>query len=159
MAMFFSIFPYRNASVFQGTCSCVTKGSLSEEKSPIPHHPKNTVLFPQKHGIMHSVLAALSYLGPLCIIPYFTRQKSHFAYRHAIHGMNLLLTECAYMFLCCLLEYGANLIAWKLGIAVSILLMFTQLFFLYLTIYGIRAAILGKVCKLPIVSRIKIIRK
>ena len=122
-------------------------------------------------------MSILSYFGILALIPYFAEKNNKFVRFHAIQGMNLLLVLVAYAILygiinaivtaiafgnCVTTVYGyyggcasgagavmiTNLILGAVGIGFGII-----------AIIGIINAASGKAKELPVVGKIKIIKK
>lgn len=112
----------------------------------------------------NKVMAALSYLGILVLVPWFAAEKSKFARFHAKQGINLLLLYVAYGIVSALLSmikttqyfwgvpYKATpgfvvFIIWVLGIGLSVF-----------AIIGIVNALSGKAAKLPLIGNLNLIK-
>lgn len=105
------------------------------------------------------LMALLSYLGFLCLIPYLAARTSPFAHVHAVRGMNLLLLELLYLLGSALLNAVCALLSWQLALVVSAALSICGLFFLWLSALGIAAACRGESRSLPLVSGFRLIQK
>ena len=120
-------------------------------------------------------MSVLAYFGILALIPYFAEKKNKFVRFHAVQGMNLMLVLVAYAILSGVIQgivssatlsncvnsfwgYGArcdytattitSLIFGLIGLAIAVV-----------AIIGIVNAAQGKTKELPIIGKIKIIKK
>lgn len=100
-------------------------------------------------------IALLSYIGPLCFVPYFAAKRSPFAHYHAVRGVNLLILEGVYTVIETILNV---LFKGVFGAIVSILLWLGWGFFVYLSVMGIVHVIKGKKKKLPFVGSFRIVK-
>lgn len=112
----------------------------------------------------NKVMAVLSYLGILVLIPWFAAPQSRFARFHAKQGITLFLVQVAYSVLSVLLgliktphyyyfiEYMAT--PWY----ISLLIFLIGIPVLVLTILGIVNAATGRAKELPIIGNIKIVK-
>lgn len=116
-------------------------------------------------------LAALSYIGPLALIPYFKGKDHKYAYYHAVQGMNLFIIwilytvfaiafyqikvnkSCSYIF-GKVLSKCVSTTPWWIRLPFGIV-GFTLLI---LSVIGIIYALLGKAKKLPLIDKINIIK-
>lgn len=126
--------------------------------------PDTTFEYDPQDIANNKVMAVLSYLGILVLIPWFAAPQSRFARFHAKQGITLFLVQIAYSVLSVLLgliktphyyyffEYMAtpwyiNLLIFLIGIPVFVL-----------TILGIVNAARGLAKELPIIGKIKIVK-
>ncbi len=103
-------------------------------------------------------MAALSYLGLLCLVPYFAARTSPFAHGHAVRGMNLMLLEVGYLLLTSILNAICSLIAWQLALVVSTAFSICGLLFVGLSAIGIWTVCRGQSRSLPLVGAFRLIR-
>lgn len=100
-------------------------------------------------------IALLSYIGPLCFVPYFAAKRSPFAHYHAVRGLNLFILEGVYT----VIETVLNAITRGVfGAVVSILLWLGWGFFIYLAVMGISHVIKGKKKNLPFIGTFRIVK-
>lgn len=126
--------------------------------------PDTTYEYDPQDIANNKVMAVLSYLGILVLIPWFAAPQSRFARFHAKQGVTLFLVDIAYTIISVLLgliktphyyyffEYYAtpwyiNLLIFIIGIPVIVL-----------TILGIVNAARGHAKELPIIGRFNIIK-
>lgn len=112
-------------------------------------------------------VAWLSYLGLLALIPYFAYKDNKYVRAHAIRGLNLLIVDVAWGVLITILTsvihepiylYGyfvGYATPWWLGLISAAGYIFIGV----VSIMGIVYACTGKVKDLPLVGKIKIIKK
>ena len=128
--------------------------------------PDSTAEFDQNDIQSNKVMAVLSYISLLVLIPVFAAKDSKFARFHATQGFNVALIEVASWLLQAIigailggLAYGA------LGLAVTLIGFFSLVFSLIniacgiLAIIGIVNAVQGKAKKLPIIGQFDILSK
>ncbi len=126
--------------------------------------PDTTYEYDPQDIANNKVMAALSYLGILVLIPWFAAPQSRYARFHAKQGITLFLVQVAYSVLSFLLgliktphyyyflEYMAtpwyiNLLIFLIGVPIFVL-----------TILGIVNAARGLAKELPIIGKIKIVK-
>lgn len=102
-------------------------------------------------------IAFLSYLGPLCFVPYFAAKRSPFAHYHALCGLNLFILEGVYTVVRLILKALFNKIP-VLGTIVGLLLWLGYGFFVYLSVMGIRHVAKGKKKSLPYIGTFRIVK-
>ena len=102
-------------------------------------------------------MVILSYIGLLCLIPYFAEKNNKFVRFHAVQGLNLFLVDLiyctAYGFLCFILAF-IPVIGWLL---IFVLSFVTYAFFGF-RIWGIVNVCNGKAKELPVVNKLKLIK-
>ena len=102
--------------------------------------------------------AILSYIGILCLIPYFAEKKNKYIRFHAVQGLNLFLINIIYS----VAVVVASMILVFIPIigAIAIMLLGVLSYGFYaLYIWGIVNACQDKAKELPIVNKIKLIKK
>jgi len=115
-------------------------------------------------------MAVLSYLAFLALIPYFTEKNNKFVRYHAIQGMNLLLVWVGWCILGSTISGIAHSIAcanplscvfggWGVYGIVSMLTGLVYLGIGVVAIIGIINALQGQEKEVPILGKIKIIKK
>lgn len=118
----------------------------------------------------NKIMAVLSYIGPLVLVPIFAAPKSKFARYHANQGLTLFLADLAYGIIQgILLEIFGAIFPFRLypnltytrgpiyGL-ISTILGLAWLAFTVLAIIGIINAVKGKAKELPIIGKIKILK-
>ena len=130
----------------------------------------NTKEHDKKDIEANKAMAILSYIGPLCLIPFFASKESKFAQFHAKQGLNLCIIEIAVAILSHFLtsifeikqicnigniEYvcGVNNPLW-----ITIPMNFVQIIIGIIALIGLIYACQGKAKELPIFGKIKIIK-
>lgn len=89
----------------------------------------------------NKAIAAISYIGPLCLIPLLAKKDSAFAQYHAKQGLILFIAEVILSFL-----YGIPFIGWFLIAPLG------GLFTFILFIIGLLNALGGKTKPLPLIG-------
>ncbi|MBI5076795.1 DUF4870 domain-containing protein [Candidatus Falkowbacteria bacterium] len=87
------------------------------------------------------ILAAISYLGVLCLIPLFGKKDSAFVEFHAKQGLVLFIIEAAAFFI--------NIIPF-IGQAIW---FFFGLVFLAVSIFGVSKALKGEYWRMPVLGK------
>jgi uncharacterized membrane protein len=100
--------------------------------------------FSEKEKEDGKVMAILSYISLLSLIPYFTEKENKWVRFHAIQGVNLLIIEAIFMVI--------GMIGWVIGWICNIIV-------LVLSIIGIVNVCNGETKELPIVGGIKFIKQ
>lgn len=120
----------------------------------------DTKKFTKKEIADGKLMAILSYIGILALIPYFAEPDNKFVRYHAIQGMNLLILEAIIA-----IALGVVNLAflpfwnWYLHFILSLPFTLIELFFLAMSIVGIIYVCNEEAKELPIVGKIKMIRK
>ncbi len=79
--------------------------------------------------------AALSYVGFLCFLTFLFKKDNAFAGYHARQGLVIFIAELVFCFFPLLYSPGLIL-------------------FLFISLYGVYSALTGKLCKIPLVTKI-----
>ncbi len=103
----------------------------------------------------NKIMALLSYLSWLVLIPIFAAPNSRFARYHANQGLVLLITEVVWIIIQSILS--TILYAIHLGF-ISVILGLVNLVFLVLLVIGITNAVSGKAKELPFIGKIRILK-
>lgn len=130
--------PYTNAD------SSTSPNPVSSEQV---NQAEETQEISQEEISSGKVMAVLSYLGCLMLIPLFAGRKNKFSKFHLNQGLVLFVTNV-------LLSVIVNCIP-KIG---SILAVFVSIVMLIFEIIGIVNAATGKVKELPLIGKIKIVK-
>lgn len=130
--------PYTNAD------SSTSPNPVSSEQV---NQAEETQEISQEEISSGKVMAVLSYLGCLMLIPLFAGRKNKFSKFHLNQGLALFVTNV-------LLSVIVNCIP-KIG---SILAIFVSIIMLIFEIIGIVNAATGKVKELPLIGKIKIVK-
>lgn len=109
--------------------------------------------FDKKDIETNKAMAALSYI--IAPIPYFIDTKSKWVHYHAVEGMNLLIISI----LLSLVVLVINSLIWPLIFITTIINTILYAFTIVLAIIGIINVCNGKAKELPIINKIKIIKK
>lgn len=117
-------------------------------------------------------LAALSYIGPLALIPYFGNKESKYVKYHAVQGMNLLIIWIIYWIVfalfhlikvtdaCTIVNNGTMInCIHKTPSIITIPLDIIGLFIFALSIIGFVFALIGKAKKVPLLDKVNIIKE
>ena len=115
-------------------------------------------------------IAWLSYFGLLALIPYFAQKENKYTHAHAIRGLNLLIVDIAWGVLMGILTSVIKIeqtsYLWGYPYTYTVTPWWLQLisaagyiFIGVVSIMGIVYACQGKVKDLPLVGKIKIIKK
>jgi uncharacterized membrane protein len=107
------------------------------EETPKVEIPK--VGTPQKAPV--NVMAVISYIGPLCLVPILTKEKDEFVKFHAKQGLVLFIGEVAVWII-----FGFVPVLWFLANLVNIL-------WLVLSIIGIINVTKGEKKEIPLVGK------
>lgn len=105
----------------------------------------------------NKVMAVLSYIGILVLIPLLAAKDSKFARFHANQGLILLLAEAIYGVALNLLSAIILAVSWRLYFLISILGLLS-IAFLVLAILGIVNAVGGKAKELPVIGKIQLLK-
>ncbi len=105
----------------------------------------------------NKVMAALSYLGILVLIPIFAAKDSKFARYHANQGLVLFIVEVLYSAVYKVFSNVILAISWNLYFIVRILGI-VNILFLVLVIIGIVNAVNGRAKELPVIGKFKILK-
>ena len=111
----------------------------------------------------NKIMAVLSYLGILVLVPIFAAKESRFARYHANQGLVLALAEIAFAIIYSILIGLLTSIlfatgAWGLWSVLTTILGLLWLIFLVLAVIGIVYAVNGKMKPLPIIGKITILK-
>jgi uncharacterized membrane protein len=122
-----------------------------------------TAQFDPKDIEQNKVMAVLSYLGILLLVPLLAAKGSRFARFHAGQGLNLLIALIGWTImhnvlmaiLRAILLHGAT---WRLYSLIGTILSLVYIVFTVLAIIGIINALNGKAKELPLVGRYKLLK-
>lgn len=106
----------------------------------------------------NKVMAVLSYLGFLTLIPFFAEKNSHYVRFHCVQGMYLFLCELAVGVVSGIVTNVLDYIpyvGWIIDIPVSILFSVAGLALFVIQILGIVNAASGKAKNLPVIYMIR----
>ena len=123
----------------------------------ISNFPDTTAQFDQADIQSNKVMAVLSYIGILWLVPMLGAKESKFAQFHANQGIVLFLFELAYNVVSQIIQAILGGIP-VVGALVSVILSLLNLVFLVLAILGIVNACQGKAKELPIIGGIRILK-
>ncbi len=106
------------------------------------------------------VMAVLSYLGILCLIPFFTEKKNKFVIFHAKQGINLFITNAIFNMASRIITSVINFkfLGFSITDVLSYVFSLCSLVFVILSIIGIVYVFQGKIEDLPIVNKFKFIK-
>ncbi len=101
------------------------------------------------------VMAILSYIGILVLIPYFAEKNNKYVQYHAKQGLNLFLIEVIAGIAVSIITGILSFILFFLGAIISYAI---SLCFFALSIIGIVNVCNGKAKELPVINKIKLIK-
>ena len=105
----------------------------------------------------NKLMAVLSYIGILVLVPIFAAKDSPYARFHANQGLVLLISEVAVSIFTFIVKSVLNNISWLLSSAVVGLLSLANILFLMAAVLGIIYAVQGKFKELPLIGSFKIL--
>ena len=144
---------------------------MPEEKAaPKTETPKAKGGYTDKEIKEGKSIAWLSYFGLLALIPYFAQKDNKYTHAHAIRGLNLLIVDIAWGVLMGILtsvikiEQTSYILGYPYTYAatpwwLSLISAAGYIFICVVSIMGIVYSCQGKVKDLPLVGKIKIIKK
>ena len=103
-------------------------------------------------------MSILSYIGILCLIPYFAEKNNKYVRFHAVQGLNVFLAWIIYYiayYIVSMILIVIPILGWMLIAILSL----GGLAFLALEIMGIVYACQDKAKELPLINKFKIIKK
>lgn len=106
-------------------------------------------------GSQVNIMAILSYLGPLCLVPLLTGEKDEFVKFHVRQGMVLFIAEAA-IWLIFYFVLSATTVGWSTWGFYSMLAMLQNLLYLgigILSVVGIVNVVNGQQKELPVVGK------
>ena len=111
------------------------------------------------------LMALLSYIGILALIPYFAEKENKYVRFHAIQGLNLLiinLVVSAASFVVAIVAtvlFIIPVIGWILGFLLYLVIGLVPVGLFVISILGIVYSLQGNAKELPIVNQIKFIKE
>lgn len=147
----------------------IKKENITSKVEEILDTPNTTKSFNKKDIENNKVLAAISYIGILVLIPYFNQKDSKFVKFHANQGMNLLILWIVYYVFYGLVssfKINTTCMAW-FGYEVGNYCQVTPWWIIFplnilgigifaLVVIGISNVINGKAKELPLIGHIRI---
>lgn len=132
-------------------------GNADSKLSAALTTPDTTAAFSPADIEQNKVMALLSYLSILVLIPLLGAKESPFARYHANQGLLLCIASLIYGAAYTVLSTLLLAISWRLYFVVS-LLGLAGVVFLLLAILGILNALNGRAKELPLIGRFRILR-
>ncbi len=140
---------------------------MPEEKAaPKTETPKAKGGYTDKEIKEGKSIAWLSYFGLLALIPYFAQKENKYTHAHAIRGLNLLIVDIAWGVLMSILQSVIRTPVTYWGYTyyttpgwLYLISAAGYIFICVVSIIGIVNACSGKVKDLPLVGKVKIIKK
>ena len=111
------------------------------------------------------LMALLSYIGILALIPYFAEKENKYVRFHAIQGLNLLIVNLvvsAASFVVAIVAtilFIIPIIGWILGFVLYLVIGLVPVGLLVISILGVVYSLQGNAKELPIVNQIKFIKE
>ena len=105
----------------------------------------------------NKLLAVLSYISILVLIPIFVAPNSKYTRFHANQGLVLFILEVALGIVKAILSTVLGIISWRLATIVNILVI-VDIAFVVLAILGIVNAATGKAKELPFIGKFKVLK-
>ncbi len=134
-----------------------TNPGAANATANVMHMEDHTAEYDMADIRQNKVMAVLSYIGILVLIPIFAAPHSRYARFHANQGLVLFLGEIAAMIVVAILGAIAGAIFFLFGILFTLLGFFLSIAFIILSIMGIVNAATDKAKELPIIGKIKIL--
>ncbi len=106
----------------------------------------------------NKLMAILSYLSWLVVIPLLAAKASKFARFHTNQGLTLFLAEIVWWIASAIVTKIGYAIAWQLGSLLSTVLSVGNLVFFVLAILGIVNAANGRAKELPVIGKIRLLK-
>ena len=111
------------------------------------------------------LMALLSYIGILALIPYFAEKENKYVRFHAIQGLNLLIVNLvvsAASFVVAIVAtilFIIPIIGWILGFVLYLVIGLVPVGLLVISILGVVYSLQGNAKELPIVNQIRFIKE
>ena len=111
------------------------------------------------------LMALLSYIGILALIPYFAEKENKYVRFHAIQGLNLLIVNLvvsAASFVVALVAtilFIIPIIGWILGFVLYLVIGLIPVGLLVISILGVVYSLQGNAKEVPIVNQIRFIKE
>lgn len=111
------------------------------------------------------LMALLSYIGILALIPYFAEKENKYVRFHAIQGLNLLIVNLvvsAASFVVAIVAtilFIIPIIGWILGFVLYLVIGLIPVGLLVISILGVVYSLQGNAKELPIVNQIRFIKE
>lgn len=147
-------FTQQTQSNNQHQSSTNTAAGFTQTFSNMSDH---TAAFSPEDIAQNKVMAILSYIGILVLVPIFAAPKSAFARFHANQGLVLLIAEVIWGVVYGVVSAILYTVFWMLGALFSIIGIVSLVFVVFM-ILGIVNAASGKAKELPIIGQIKILK-
>ena len=106
----------------------------------------------------NKAMGILAYISWLVLVPLFAAKESKFARFHTNQGLVLAIAESAYAVTALIVVELFSLIAWWLGLVMTVLFWIAAPLFVVFTILGIVNAAHGRCKELPIIGKFRIIK-
>ena len=126
--------------------------------SNIFNTPDTTSTYTASDIQQNKVMAVLSYLGILVLIPLFAAKDSPFARFHALQGINLFILEIAFGIVSFIITLIFAFISGILSTIWGLISWLVSLAFFVLVVIGLVNAAQGKAKELPLIGSIRIIK-
>lgn len=145
------------------TSGTQTNGSTNEKKSfeetiqDLNNTEDTTDQFDPADIQQNKVMAILSYIGILVLVPIIGAKDSKFARYHANQGLLLLIASVAYNLALRIVNAILFVISWRLGF-ISTILSVVGVVFLVLGIIGIVNAANGRAKELPVIGKYRLLK-
>lgn len=122
-----------------------------------PQQPDTATGYDPKDIEANKVMALLSYLGILVLVPLFAAKESKFARFHANQGLILCLAAIAYGVAYSIVSSILLALSWRLYTVVSLIGLLGFAFAVWAVI-GIINSLNGKAKELPVIGKYKILK-
>ncbi|MBQ7288983.1 MAG: zinc-ribbon domain-containing protein [Clostridia bacterium] len=142
----------------ENTQQTYTQPKSGNDFSQILETPDTTNEFDRNDITENKVMAVLSYLGILVLIPIFAAKNSKFARFHANQGLLVFLSSIAFNLVISIIKKVFYYIAYPVYWIVNVFSPIIGLLFVVLAIIGIVNAANGKAKELPIIGKLRIFK-
>lgn len=126
--------------------------------SNIFNTPDTTSTYTASDIQQNKVMAVLSYLGILVLVPLLAAKDSPFARFHALQGINLFILEIAFGIVSFIITLIFAFISGILSTIWGLISWLVSLAFFVLVVIGLVNAAQGKAKELPLIGSIRIIK-
>ncbi|MHB1454765.1 MAG: DUF4870 domain-containing protein [Saccharofermentanales bacterium] len=147
----------QNQQAPQGQKTANAQDQIGEKLNKLNDTADTTGAYDKADIEQNKVMAILSYIGILVLVPIFAAPQSKFARYHANQGLVLAICEILFSIVYSILSTIILAISWRLAFIMTIigLLWFV---FLVLAVLGIVNASNGKAKELPVIGKYKILK-
>lgn len=134
------------------------KKDLGTKISELNDTPDTTEEFSESDINGNKVMAVLSYIGLLVLVPLFAARESKFARFHANQGLVLMICNIVWEVLKQIVVEVITAVSPTLGTLTNTVCNLVNIFLFVLMIVGIVNAVKGRAKELPVIGKIKLLK-